>query len=212
MHGHIQSSEYENTEPVVSDLPKREHIEAKINDHHLPDNVFKCIFLNENIWISIKTSLIFFPKGAVIKYHHMVSAYIPWYFTRQSAGKPGPRRGVVSMLGHQGKYHGKYATTNMVMFLYHVLNLIWLILNSLQQKTHYISCLTRNLLEVSSSIHANNDLHDVCNASMGQSAPESESAGRHTWLNIRAYFLAEYSNGISITVSVTFAWSEFGQV
>ena len=27
------------------------------------DDIFKCIFLNENIWISINISLIFVPKG-----------------------------------------------------------------------------------------------------------------------------------------------------
>ena len=32
------------------------------NGRHLPDNIFKCIFLNENVWISIKISLKFVPK------------------------------------------------------------------------------------------------------------------------------------------------------
>ena len=27
------------------------------NGHHFPDDIFKCIFLNENVWISIKISL-----------------------------------------------------------------------------------------------------------------------------------------------------------
>ena len=31
----------------------------KQNDRHNPDKVFKCIFANENIWISIKNSLKF---------------------------------------------------------------------------------------------------------------------------------------------------------
>ena len=34
------------------------------NDGHFPD-IFKCIFLNENIWISIKISLKFVPKGPI---------------------------------------------------------------------------------------------------------------------------------------------------
>ena len=29
------------------------------------DDIFKCIFLNENVWISIKISLKFFPKGSI---------------------------------------------------------------------------------------------------------------------------------------------------
>ena len=35
------------------------------NGQHFPDNIFKCIFLNENVWISIKISLNFVPKGPV---------------------------------------------------------------------------------------------------------------------------------------------------
>ena len=31
----------------------------------LPDNIFKCIFLNENVWISIKISLKVVPKGLI---------------------------------------------------------------------------------------------------------------------------------------------------
>ena len=30
-----------------------------------PDYIFKCIFLNENVWISIRISLKFIPKGQV---------------------------------------------------------------------------------------------------------------------------------------------------
>ena len=35
------------------------------NGRHLPDDVFKRIFLNENVWISIKISLKFVPKGQI---------------------------------------------------------------------------------------------------------------------------------------------------
>ena len=35
------------------------------NGHYFPDNVFKWIFLNENVWISIKISLHFVPKGPI---------------------------------------------------------------------------------------------------------------------------------------------------
>ena len=33
--------------------------------HHFPDNIFICIFLNENLWISIKVWLTFVPKGPI---------------------------------------------------------------------------------------------------------------------------------------------------
>ena len=32
------------------------------NGHHLADDIFKCIFLNENVWIAIAISLKFVPK------------------------------------------------------------------------------------------------------------------------------------------------------
>ena len=35
------------------------------NGHHFADNIFKCIFLNENVWIPIKISLKFIPKGPI---------------------------------------------------------------------------------------------------------------------------------------------------
>ena len=35
------------------------------NGRHLPDDMFKYTFLNENVWISIKISLKFVPKGAI---------------------------------------------------------------------------------------------------------------------------------------------------
>ena len=35
------------------------------NGRHFPDNIFKCIFLNEKLWISIRSSLKFVPKVPV---------------------------------------------------------------------------------------------------------------------------------------------------
>ena len=35
------------------------------NGRHFTDDIFKCIFLNENVWISIKISLKFVPKGPI---------------------------------------------------------------------------------------------------------------------------------------------------
>ena len=37
----------------------------KQNDHHFPDDIFTCIFLNENVWISIEISLKFVPRGPI---------------------------------------------------------------------------------------------------------------------------------------------------
>ena len=35
------------------------------NGRHFPDDILKCIFLNENVWILIKISLKFIPKGPI---------------------------------------------------------------------------------------------------------------------------------------------------
>ena len=35
------------------------------NRRHFADNIFKCIFLNENVWILINISLKFLPKGPI---------------------------------------------------------------------------------------------------------------------------------------------------
>ena len=40
-------------------------IEAETNDHHFPEDIFKCISLNENVLMSIKISLKFVPKGQI---------------------------------------------------------------------------------------------------------------------------------------------------
>ena len=35
------------------------------NDRHFPDDIFKWVFLNENVWISINISLKFVPRGSI---------------------------------------------------------------------------------------------------------------------------------------------------
>ena len=43
-----------------------EHIEAEKNGRHFPDDILKCIFLNENVWISVEILLKFVPKGPIV--------------------------------------------------------------------------------------------------------------------------------------------------
>ena len=40
-------------------------LRLKQNGGHFADNIFKCIFLNENVWILIYISLRFVPKGPI---------------------------------------------------------------------------------------------------------------------------------------------------
>ena len=42
------------------------------NGHHFADDIFKFIFLNENVWISFKISLNFVPKARI----HNIPAFV----------------------------------------------------------------------------------------------------------------------------------------
>ena len=50
----------------------------------LADYIFKCIFLNENVWISGKISLKFVPKGPI----NNIPALVEIMAWRQSGDKP----------------------------------------------------------------------------------------------------------------------------
>ena len=51
---------------------------------HFPDAIFKCIFLNENVWISIKISRNFVPKGPI----NNISALVQIMAWRRPGDKP----------------------------------------------------------------------------------------------------------------------------
>ena len=63
---------------------------------HFPDNIFKCFFLNENVWILIKTSLKFIPTGAI----NNIPALVQIMAWRQSGDKPSSEPMMVSLLMH----------------------------------------------------------------------------------------------------------------
>ena len=54
------------------------------NGRHFPDNIFKCIFLKENIWISINILLKFIPKGPI----NDIPALVQVMAWSQSGDKP----------------------------------------------------------------------------------------------------------------------------
>ena len=64
--------------------------------HHFADNIFKFIFLNENVWIPIKISLKFVPNGPINKIPAMVQI-MAW---RRPADKPLSEPMVVSLPMH----------------------------------------------------------------------------------------------------------------
>ena len=66
------------------------------NGRHFPDDIFKCIFLNENEWISINISLKFVPKGQINNIPSLV-LIMAW---RRPGDKPLSEAMVVSLLTH----------------------------------------------------------------------------------------------------------------
>ena len=66
------------------------------NGRHFPDDIYKCIFLNENVWISIKISLIFVPMGPINNIPAMVEI-MAW---RRSGDKPLSAPMLVRLLTH----------------------------------------------------------------------------------------------------------------
>ena len=54
-----QLSVFTQTHAAINTLRPRQ------NGRHFPDDTLKCIFLNENVWVSIKISLKLVPKGPI---------------------------------------------------------------------------------------------------------------------------------------------------
>ena len=66
------------------------------NGRHFPDDIFKCIFLNENVWISIKISLKIVPKGPI----NNIPALVQIMAWRWPSSKPLSELMMVSLLTH----------------------------------------------------------------------------------------------------------------
>ena len=66
------------------------------NGRHFPDDSFKWIFLNENIWISIEVSLKFVPKGPI----NNIPALVQIMAWRRPGDKPLSEPMMVSLLTH----------------------------------------------------------------------------------------------------------------
>ena len=66
------------------------------NEQHFADDIFKRIFFNENVWISIKISLKFVPKGPI----NNISALVQIIAWRRSVDKPLSDPMLVSLPTH----------------------------------------------------------------------------------------------------------------
>ena len=66
------------------------------NGCHFADDIFKCIFLNENVWIPVKISLKFVPKGPI----NSIPALVQIMAWRRPGGKPLSEPMMISLLTH----------------------------------------------------------------------------------------------------------------
>ena len=66
------------------------------NEQHFTDDIFKRIFFNESVWISIKSSLKFVPKGPI----NNIPALVQIMAWRHSGDKPLSEPMVVSLPTH----------------------------------------------------------------------------------------------------------------
>ena len=66
------------------------------NGHHFADDIFKCIFLNENVWIPIKISLKFVPKIPI----NNIPALVQIMAWRWQGDKPLSEPVLVRLLTH----------------------------------------------------------------------------------------------------------------
>ena len=73
-----------------------EHIEAETNCSHFADNIFTCIFLNENVWVLLKISLKFVPKVQI----NNISALVQIMAWRWPSTKPESEPMMVNTMTH----------------------------------------------------------------------------------------------------------------
>ena len=85
-------------ERVMADVEKLviNTLRPRQNGRHVPDDICKCIFSNENVWISIKISLKFVPNGPV----NNIPALVQIMAWRRPGDKPLSEPMMVRLLTH----------------------------------------------------------------------------------------------------------------
>ena len=77
-------------------MPGFNTLKPRQNGRHFADDIFNCIFLNENVWIPIKISLKFVPKGPI----NNILALVQIMAWRHSGNKPLSESMMVSLSTH----------------------------------------------------------------------------------------------------------------
>ena len=87
---HIKATWAQVVPRIIDTLRLRQH------GRHLTDNIFKCIFLNGNVWISLKISLKFVPKVWI----NNIPAFVQIMAWRRPDDKPLSEAMMVVLLMH----------------------------------------------------------------------------------------------------------------
>ena len=98
------------------------------NRRHFADDIFKCNFWNENVWILIKISLKFVPKGPIINIPELVQI-MAW---RLVGAKPLSEPMMINLPTHicvtRPQWVNSDTPFNMHLYIYHI-NICWMTLN-----------------------------------------------------------------------------------
>ena len=81
---------------ILSRPPCVNTLRPRQNGRHFADAIFKCIFLNENVWIPVKIPLKFIPKGPI----NNIPALVQIMAWRRPSDKPLSEPMMVSLLTH----------------------------------------------------------------------------------------------------------------
>ena len=98
------------TKTIINTLRPRQ------NGRHYADDIFKCIFLNENAWLSLKISLKFVPKVQI----NNIPALVQIMAWRRPGDKPLSEPMMVSLLTHICVTRPQWVkfTTRICYFIY----------------------------------------------------------------------------------------------
>ena len=93
---HLLQYEQIKSKFCESPSPRFDTLRPRQNGRHFADKIFKCIFLNENVWISLTISLKCVPKVRIKNIPALVQI-MAW---RQPGGKPWSEPMMVNLLTH----------------------------------------------------------------------------------------------------------------
>ena len=94
-------------------------LRPKQNERHFTDDIFKCILLNENVWIMIKKSMKFVPKRPFTNIPALVQI-MAWH---RPGDKPLSEPMLVSLLTHICVTRHQWVNNQNDMLIYTMLNL-----------------------------------------------------------------------------------------